>query len=163
MSPLTTVRRPHPPTRPTDPNLDDRPVRDRSSSCVVELERVPPRQLSLAPAVADPSQCSTETRVVSTANWAPPNKSNPSTTISRRRPSRGSGAAMFISRTITLTATRPPASLQIRVPALSTANARLPRSPVLVHAARWWPNGSNGRPHQQCTEEGRDRVRPRPT
>ena len=36
---------------------------------------------------------------------------------------------MSMSRTITLTATRPPASLQIRAPALSTANARLPPPP----------------------------------
>ena len=33
--------------------------------------------------------------------------------------------------------------------ALSGANPRLPSSPVLEHAARWWPKASTGRPHLQ--------------
>ena len=39
----------------------------------------------------------------------------------------------------------------------SCANAlnckpRLPRTPALLHAARWWPNESSGRPHRQVRE-----------
>ena len=59
-------------------------------------------------------------------------------------------------RTNTLVATRPPASLHIRAGALSRGNLLLPNT--LEHAARWWPNGSFGRPHLHMRS---DRVRGR--
>ena len=91
---------------------------------------------SAAPGVGVPSQWSGDTNVVSTANCAPPKRGKPSTTISSRRPSRGSGAAMSMSRTMTLVATLPPASLHMRAPTLSRTKPRLPSSPVLEQAAR---------------------------
>ena len=141
----------HPATSPARPTRARRPTSSvTSSSCVVELERVPPRRCPLPPpwltlrnAALTPEWCPLQTGHHQTKATHPP--------ISRQRPSRGSGAAMSMSR-ITLTTTRPPASLHIRAPALCTTNARLRSSPVLVHAARW-PKGSNGRPHRQRTEE----------
>ena len=54
-----------------------------------------------------------------------------------RRPKR-EHTAMSKSRTMTLVATLPPASLHVRAPALSSAKPRLPSSPVLEQPARWW-------------------------
>ena len=56
---------------------------------------------------------------------------------------------MSKSLSITLVDTRAPPSRQICATALSTANPLLPRTPDLLHAARWWPRASRRRPHRQ--------------
>ena len=61
---------------------------------------------------ADPSQCKADTKVVSTASWAPPNKGSPSAKISIRLLSSGSGSAKSKSRNMAFVTTLPPASLQ---------------------------------------------------
>ena len=57
------------------------------------------------------------------------------------------------SRIKQLVPTKPPASLQMRAAALSSANPLLPKTPALAHVARWWPNESIGRPHLQVCED----------
>ena len=105
---------------------------------------------------AEPSQCKADTSVVSTASWAPPNKGNPSAKISIRLLSSGSGSAKSKSRNMPFVTTLPPASLQMRAPALSTANPRRPKNPALAHAARWWPKNveRTATPTLTCGEGG---------
>ena len=63
------------------------------------------------------------------------------------------------SRTKILVETRAPASRQMRA-ADSSAKPRLPSTPEVEHAARWWPRTSRGRPHRQVRDErGRGRRR----
>ena len=70
---------------------------------------------SLAPAVPDPSQSGVHCKLGAT-------KTKATTTILRRRPSRGSSAAMSMSRTITLTTTCPPAAIRIEWMATSATH-----------------------------------------
>ena len=72
------------------------------------------------------SQCMQHTSVVSIASWHPPKRSKPSTTTSNRLLSVAS-TGKSISRMKVLTATRPPASIQILATALSSAKPRRPR------------------------------------
>ena len=97
---------------------------------------------------AEPSQCNADTRVVSSASWAPPKRGKPSARISSRRLSSELGSARSKFRRNAFVTTLPPASLQMRAPALSTANPRRPNAPALAHAARWWPKTSRGRSHR---------------
>ena len=91
-----------------------------------------------------------QTRVVSTANWAPPNKGRPSTTSSLLpSPAATAGSAKSRSRNSTLVVTRPPPSRQIRPATLSRTHPLFSRTPARAHAARWWPKESSGRPHRQ--------------
>ena len=76
-----------------------------------------------------PSLLSTDTSVVSTANWVPWNRGKPSATISRRRLSKALGRARSISWTRTLSETLAPASLQTRAAALSTAKPPATQNP----------------------------------
>ena len=71
-------------------------------------------------------------------------------------------AATSMSLTKTFVVTRAPPSLHTLAAALSTANPRLPNTPALAQAARWWPRESSGRPHRQMRldmERGRRRRR----
>ena len=101
--------------------------------------------LSAAPRLAVPSQWRAETRVVSTANWAPPCNGSPSTTTSKRRASF-TATGRSRSRTNKLVATLPPASRHTRAAALSTTNPRLDslRTRCTMMAKRV-KNGGNGR------------------
>ena len=109
-----------------------------------------------------PLRRNTETRVVSTASWAPWKSCNQSTKISTRRSSMLFGMAMSISWIRMLVVALPPASLHTRAAADSTEKPRLPRTPATAHAARWWPQKSSGRPHRQTRlDEGRGSQRRR--
>ena len=68
-----------------------------------------------------PSPWSALTSVVSTANWAPPNRGNPSTTTSNLLPPPPCGRSRSRSRKNALVVTRPPASRQMRAATFSTA------------------------------------------
>ena len=92
--------------------------------------------------------------MVSMANCAPPKRGSPSTTTSSLRAS-ATGTCKSNSLTSMFVVTRPPASLQTRAAADSTANPRLANHPARAHAARWWPNESNWRPHRHKRGQGR--------
>ena len=77
---------------------------------------------------APPARVAGETKVVSTAAWAPCHRGSPFASTSMRRPS-ARGMSTFMSRKKTLVATRAPASRQTRAAALSKAAARAPRTP----------------------------------
>ena len=103
-----------------------------------------------------PSACNGETTVASMANWLPPNNVKPSAMTSKRRASLLWEGVMSRSRTITFADTLVPPSLQICAMAFSAANPLLPSTPTVLHAARWWPKASTGRPHRQVqTVKGR--------
>ena len=99
------------------------------------------------------------------ASCAPLKRGRPSTTTSSLRPSAWT-VSRAMSRRKTLVETLPPASLHTLAAALSRAYPRLPRTPALEHAARWWPLESSGRPHRQTREvrgRGSQRRRKRRT
>ena len=159
-----------PPTSPAKTTRRARERRPTNSGCVRSFLRrawakMMPSMFAV-PGLAVPTPRMGDTRVVSIASCAPPYRGNPSTRTSNRRASWAFGRARSISLTMTFTATLPPASRQTRAAALSTANPRLPNSPALEHAARWWPQGSSERPHRQKRNErgsGRRRRRRRST
>ena len=102
--------------------------------------------LSDAPRCGWPSRCTADTKVVSTANCAPPKSGKQSTTTSSLRLSWALGTPRSMSRTRRLVATRPPASLHTLAAALSKENPLLPKTPDREQAARWWPRCSTWRP-----------------
>ena len=77
-----------------------------------------------------------ETKVVSTAAWAPCHRGSPFASTSMRRPS-ARGTSTFMSRKKTLVATRAPASRQTRAAALSKAAPRAPRTPAVGTPVLW--------------------------
>ena len=108
-----------------------------------------------------PSPWWAETKVASKASWTPPNTDKPSATTSNRLESVLL-RAMSRSLTMTFVETRAPASRHICSTALSTAKPLLPRTPALLHAARWCPNTSRRRPHtQERTDKGKGNLRRR--
>ena len=90
--------------------------------------------------------------MVSKASCAPPNNGRPSATTSRRRPLWTSGALKSKSLTVTLVDTLAPPSRHTLAAALSRGKPRLPNTPALAHAARWWPSTSVRRPHRRVRE-----------
>ena len=93
--------------------------------------------------------------MVSTANWAPPNRGEPFAKISSWWSSRALGTFRSMSRTMTFTATRWP---------LGTHGLRhstgTPSNLALEHVARWWPKmdghtGTNARREGEATAKER--------
>ena len=71
------------------------------------------------------------------------------TNTSMRRPS-ARGTSIVMSRSMTLVATRAPASRQARATALSNAAPRGPKTPAIGHAVWWSPKASGTPPHRHC-------------
>ena len=105
-------------------------IQDTCAACDDGLEQVPRH-----PRLRTDGEAAhlLDTSVVSIANWAPPNRGEPSATTSRRRPSCPTTAR---SKSRTKTFVEAPASRQTRAAALSTEKPRPPRTPALAHAAR---------------------------
>ena len=144
--------------RPRRPRGLWRVVQVTQDTCVPFARARATPSLLAASGLAEPSQWRGHTKVVSTASCAPPNSGKPSATTSNRRPSRGLGTARSMSLTIWLVVTRGPALWDILAPALSTAKPRLPNTPALEHAARWWPQESSGRAQRHRRQQrGRGR------
>ena len=73
-----------------------------------------------------------------------------------------SGSTKSRSPIITFVVTRPPAFRHTLTTLLSIARPRPAKTPARAHAARWWPQESNGRPHrQERAVKGRGRPRQR--
>ena len=93
--------------------------------------------LSGATGVGSPSRRSGDTKVVSTASWAPWNRGNPSTTTSILRLSNRSGAARSMFWTLTF---RPPASRRPslrRTPHRTPCNSTPPPRRTLHGGGNW--------------------------
>ena len=79
----------------------------------------------------------------------PQGQSRHSLIPSMRRPS-ARGTSIVMSRSMTLVATRAPASRQTRAAALSNAAPRGPKTPAVGHAVWWSPKASGTPPHRHC-------------
>ena len=82
----------------------------------------------------------TEARSPTSCQWPTgplPNKGRLSATTSRRLPAGPCRCSKSRSRTMMFCVTRPPASRQMRLAALSTAYPLRPRTPARAQAARW--------------------------
>ena len=96
-----------------------------------------------------PARVSGETRVVSTANWPPPQSANPLAMTSMRRSSRCWTCGMLRSASRVWVVTRAPASRHTLAAARSSGPPRLRRTPDWAQAARWSPRESKVRQHRQ--------------
>ena len=119
--------------RPTSANLAGKDDQPNTSPCTRKFRVCPFLASVCGPdgnSLTVPSRRKAETRVVSMANWAPPNSDSPSATTSRRRPSRWLNGPRSKSSTNTFMDTRAPPSRQIPAMALSTGNPRGPNTPA---------------------------------
>ena len=149
-----TTQEPCPPQSPRlfGPSPQDYGLTPRSDFCqkgqeLSGLLRPPAANLPHQPS-SGPGDAPNRHNAKETPPVGPPNKGSPSAKISIRLLSSGSGSAKSKSRNMAFVTTLPPASLQMRAPALSTANPRRPKNPALAHAARWWPKMLRGWPHR---------------
>ena len=122
-----------PPTSAPNTTSLVRPFRPWNSGCVASLRRLAatraaPSKLAQR-GCGVPFRRSGDTMVVSTANCAPWNRGNPSTTTSTLRLCNRFGAARSMSWILTFVVTRPPASLHTRATADSRANPLRPTPP----------------------------------
>ena len=104
----------------------------------------PPRRRGCA------SLVSGETRVVSTASWAPCHIGSPFAMTSMVRSSKCCTAGMLRLLSLVCMVTRAPASWHTLAAACSSGTPLLRSTPARAQAARWSPSGSRLRRHRQA-------------